>query len=190
MRKSFRQRRRQRAEMLLADLLTSRNQCACRLIWREWDVNARNGLRGLRESHYSVAAGLCRYYAGLVAVDWTETERAAIDDGLTRFPVTSGKCAALARIVHGEGAKRDNSTKGRQITPANAARFVVPKHSSAPRWFSHTFVETHRHSVDALTGINGCPVDAYLATHWSYIECLRVVDVDVATVDPGIQGAT
>lgn len=128
-----------------------------------------------------------------MAVDWTDTERAAVEDGLSRFPVTSGKCAALARVVHGEGAKRDKATRGRQITPATnmaAARFVVPKHDSAPVWCSHTFVETHQHSVDALTGIDGCPMDAYLTLHWNYVDCLRVVDVDVAAVDPGIQGAT
>lgn len=125
-----------------------------------------------------------------VAVDWTAPERTVVEDGLARFPISSGRCAALARVVHGVGSKRDKTTKGRQITPKSAARFVVPKCDVPPKWWSHTYVDTHQHSVDALTGVNGCPRDDYLETHWTYCECLRVADVDVSSVDTGIQEAT
>ncbi|MBK8213704.1 MAG: hypothetical protein IPK71_08135 [Myxococcales bacterium] len=125
-----------------------------------------------------------------MSVDWNDDERSEVEGAIKRFPVESGKCAALARVVARVGISRDPSTRGRQIKPRGAARFVVPKHSDPPRWVSHTFVDTHRHVVDALTGASGCPSASYLATHWEYADALTVQDVDVEMVDPGIQEET
>ncbi len=124
-----------------------------------------------------------------MAVDWNESERATVEDGIRRFPVASGRCAALARVVFAVGQERDAATRGRQVRPSkkSAARFVVPKVPHPPRWGSHTFVEAHEHAVDALTGADGCSAPAYLETHWQYADHLEVHDVDVDAVDPGIQ---
>ena len=122
-----------------------------------------------------------------MAVQWEEDEEEAVRGALRRFPVASGRCAALARVVFKEGSRRDPSTCGRHLRPRGAARFVLPIYEPTPRWGSHTFVETHEHAVDALTGVEGCPAEDYLVTHWRYHEVLVVTDVDPATVDPGIQ---
>lgn len=55
-------------------------------------------------------------------------------------------------------------------------------------WASHTYVETHEHAVDALTGADGHEPAGYLAKYFRYAEVLETVDVDVYQVDPGIQG--
>lgn len=122
-------------------------------------------------------------------VPWTAEEQARIEAGIALHPVGSGRCAALARIVFAVGVDRDDATQGRQIVPTSAARYVVPKVSPTPRWGSHTFVDTHAHSVDALTGATGCPSSAYLPVHWEYPEALCIRDVEVQDVDPGIQEA-
>jgi hypothetical protein len=124
-----------------------------------------------------------------MAIEWTENERATVEDGIRRYPVESGRCAALARVVFAVGRERDAATRGLQVHPLkkSAARFVVPKVAHPPRWGSHTFVEAHERAVDALTGAEGCPAPAYLATHWEYADHLEVHEVDVDAVDPGIQ---
>ena len=45
----------------------------------------------------------------------------------------------------------------------------------------------NQHSVDALTGADGCSAPAYLDTHWEYADHLEVHDVDVDAIDPGIE---
>lgn len=143
----------------------------------------------LRYSPESVFICAVHRYLAAMAVRWESEERKEVAVALGKFPVASGRCAALARVVHGVGIRRDSATKGRQVTPRGAARFVIPKHPNPPTWRSHTFVETHAHAVDALTGVDGCNAQEYLNTHWEYGEFLQVDDVDVSAVDVGIQDA-
>lgn len=56
-----------------------------------------------------------------------------------------------------------------------------------PYWFSHTLVETRNHDVDALTGPEGHAAEAYLERYWHFHEQLDVREVDVETIDPGIE---
>lgn len=125
-----------------------------------------------------------------MGVEWSDEERRQVEDAIQRFPVSSGRCAALARVVSKVGLIRDPQTRGRHVSPASAARFVVPKVPHPPRWASHTFVETHAHAVDALTGADGYTAGNYLASFWEYPDALEVRTVDVDTVDPGIQEDT
>ena len=124
-----------------------------------------------------------------MGVEWSDEERRQVEEAIQRFPVSSGMCAALARVVSKVGLIRDTQTRGRHVSPARhtAARFVVPKLPHPPLWASHTFVETHAHSVDALTGADGCVAGDYLTSFWEYPDALEVRTVDVDTVDPGIQ---
>lgn len=124
-----------------------------------------------------------------MAVEWTKAERTQVDEAMRRYPVASGLCAALARAVYRTGTERDSTTRARQVRPPknSAARYVVPKLNEPPRWVSHTFVETHAHAVDALTGPDGCARESYVETHWEYADHLEIHDVDVESVDPGIQ---
>ena len=103
----------------------------------------------------------------------------------TRFE--SGRCAALARIVHRTALPTDPRTQGRQVRPRGAERWVVPNLPHPPQWASHTFVDTHQHAVDAITGVDGHASDRYLQDHWRFHEHLALCDVDVRAVDPGIE---
>lgn len=123
---------------------------------------------------------------------WTPEERSTVEQALTRYPATSGHCAALARVVHKVGIQRDEKTRGRQVRPkvlgtTPRPRWIIPKHPSVPKWASHTYVETHEHAVDALTGVDGYEPSEYLEQHFSYAGWLEIVDVDVFQVDPGIE---
>jgi hypothetical protein len=105
----------------------------------------------------------------------------------TRHPVVSGRCAAVARVVFEVGRRRDEETRGRQVRPTTRARYILPKHPDVQCWGSHTFVEAHRHAVDALTDVDGCDPALYLEKYFQYAEHLRVIDVDVHRVDAGIE---
>lgn len=124
---------------------------------------------------------------GRVGLDWSTTEQGEIERGIGRHPVESGRCAALARVVHVIAQPRDPDVSGLQVLPKSAARFVVPKHDPKPRWGSHTLVETRRHCVDALTGASGTIAEMYLSDHWEYVEHIHMVSVDVFAVDVGIE---
>lgn len=122
-----------------------------------------------------------------MAIDWDEKRRALISTAMARFPVSSGRCAALARVVFEASKDDDPDTEGLQVVPRNAARYVVPKHPEKPRWFSHTLVQTKLHRVDALTGVDGCPAPGYLERHWEYPDALDLKRVDLYAIDPDIE---
>ena len=71
--------------------------------------------------------------------------------------------------------------------PRGSAPYMLTKHPAVHVWHSHTLVRTRAHHVDALTGVAGCEQEKYLDAYFSYPEALAVVDVDVSTVDPGVQ---
>lgn len=123
-------------------------------------------------------------------VNWTDEERSDVDLAIARHPLESGRCAALARAVFAVGVRRDERTAGRQVRPRHsAARFVLPRKPLRRHWGTHTFAETHRHAVDALTKTDGCPADEYLGAHWQYPDALAIYEVDLETIDPGIEDA-
>lgn len=122
-----------------------------------------------------------------MAIEWVNEERSRVAAAMDLYPVSSGRCARLARIVYGVAQPRDATTRGLQILPPTAARFVIPKHDPNPQWISHTLVETMEHRVDALTGTDGTVAANYMAKHWEYCDYLRVQEVDVFSVDPEIE---
>ncbi|KIG16345.1 hypothetical protein DB30_04512 [Enhygromyxa salina] len=38
-----------------------------------------------------------------------------------------------------------------------------------------------------MTGADGCETEHYLSRHWQHSDWLETINVDVSTVDPGIQ---
>src|SRR5690606_17105817 len=99
-----------------------------------------------------------------MAAPWTPDERNTVEGAIKRHPAESGECAALARVIFKVGQTRDETTRGRQVRPAETlrARWIIPKHPAVRAWASHTFVETHKHAVDALAGADGCDPARYL----------------------------
>jgi hypothetical protein len=125
-----------------------------------------------------------------MAVDWTEQERTAIENGIAEHGIDTGRCAALARIVYRIAKPRDPDARALHVRPAAGARWLVPKEPRVPYWGSHTYVETEEHAVDAVAGADGHhPADRYLQDYWEFSATLRVSEVDPATIDPGIQDA-
>ena len=122
-----------------------------------------------------------------MAVDWEPEERAAIERGIVQHPVTSNRCAALARIVYRIAQPRDGQTRGIQIHPKTPARWILPKRPLPRLWGTHTLIETQEHRVDALTGADGCASERYLEEHYRYPQALAAHDVDVFSVDPWIE---
>jgi hypothetical protein len=98
-------------------------------------------------------------------------------------------CAPLARVVLRVSTPLDPAASGVQIRPQTPARYVLPKHPRVRCWHSHTLIRTREHCVDALTGSSGCERSEYLRSFWHYPEALISIDVDVHTIDPGVQYA-
>lgn len=122
-----------------------------------------------------------------MTIEWAGDDRAKLEAGMGQHPASSGRCAALARIVYRVALPHDQRTQGCQVRPKGAARFVVPKFPHAPYWASHTFIDTRAHAVDALTGVEGCLSETYLQEFWQHPDYLTVHDVDVHSVDVGIE---
>lgn len=122
-----------------------------------------------------------------MGLPWRTADRKTLDEAFRRYPAESGKCAALARVVHAVARSRDWEATGLQIRARGAAPYICPKHPKVRVWFSHTLVRTREHHVDALTGPEGCQQGEYLSSYWYYPDVLTVVEVDVAAVDPGVQ---
>lgn len=129
-----------------------------------------------------------------MAIDWSEQERTIIEQGIENHGIRTGRCAALARIVYTVAKPRDQGARAVHVRPAPGARWLVPKSREEgpriPYWGAHTYVETERHAVDAVTGANGySPADGYLQHYWEWSDMMRVREVDPATIDPGLQSA-
>jgi hypothetical protein len=94
-----------------------------------------------------------------MAVDWSEQERAIVEKGIEDHDMGSGRCAALARIVYRVAKPRDPGARAVHVRPAAGARWLVPRRREdgppIPVWYAHTYVETERHAVDAVTKADG-----------------------------------
>lgn len=123
-----------------------------------------------------------------MAIHWTDEERTKIEDGISRHGIRTGRCAALARIVHPIARQQDPDACAIRLRPLKGAIHLVPKVSHIPYWHEHVYVETRAHAVDAITGADGyAPSNTYVNDHWEFAESMRVEKVDPTTVDPGIQ---
>lgn len=125
-----------------------------------------------------------------MAVDWTDDEHRAVEAGIRRYGIRSGMCAALARLVHRVATSGGRDTRGVQLRPkaTTAVRFLLPRRPQIPTWGAHTYVETSEHAVDAVTGPGGYAASSYVEDHWHWDDRhYEQVEVDVQTVDPGIQ---
>lgn len=150
---------------------------------------------GSRERHRRAAgraaallSGSLGHYDIRVAIAWTDDERETVAAGIARHGVTTGRCAALARVVYAVAQQKDPNARTVRMRPPKGAPWLVPKTSRIPYWNAHVYVETREHAVDAVTGSDGySPASAYVRDHWEFAAFLRIEEVDPATIDPSIQ---
>jgi hypothetical protein len=122
-----------------------------------------------------------------MTIGWNPDQRTRVTDALRKFPYDSDRCAAAARLILPVAREVDEAAGGLMLTGHDGAPFILSK-SPKPRSFSHhVLVEADGHRVDALTGEDGHDAGSYLEEFWQYPEFLRVEDVDVHTIDVGIQ---
>ncbi len=123
-----------------------------------------------------------------MAVDWSEAEHRAVANGIQKFGIHSGMCAALARVVYAIAVEGKRDARGVQLKCKKPVRYLLPKKPHVPRWGAHTYVETQEHAVDAVTGPDGYQAASYVNDYWHWDDkSYEQVEVDVATVDPGIE---
>jgi hypothetical protein len=126
-------------------------------------------------------------YPVLMAVKWTDDEHHKVAKAIADHGLKSKRCAAVARVVYGVAKPKDEKTRGIQMQAPPGARFMIPKEPRIPQWNSHTYVETQEHAVDAVTGPHGHAAATYREDRWKWSETFLVREVDVTTVDPGIE---
>lgn len=123
-----------------------------------------------------------------MAVDWTDQEYREVADGIEKYGIHSGMCAALARAVHRIATTGARDARGLQLRCKKPVRYLVPKKPHVPYWGAHTYVETREHAVDAVTGPGGYQAASYVNDHWHWNDRFyEQVEIDVTTVDPGIE---
>lgn len=126
-------------------------------------------------------------YHAPVSVKWTKDEHHKVAQAIADHGLESRRCAAVARVVYGVAKPKDAAARGIQMQAPPGARWMIPKKPRIPQWNSHTYVETQEHAVDAVTGPDGYAAATYRTEHWNWSETFVVCEVDVATVDPGIE---
>jgi hypothetical protein len=114
-----------------------------------------------------------------MAIGWTDPERRDVSDILTRHPVTSNRCADAAREILPVAKGRDPEAKAILIKP-RIGWCVLPKRSHGVEWHHHVSTNALMHYVDAITGVDGTPQDAYLSTHWQYADSYIIADADLS----------
>ncbi|MEZ4298914.1 MAG: hypothetical protein R3B70_28450 [Polyangiaceae bacterium] len=123
-----------------------------------------------------------------MAVNWTDAEYREVAAGIEKYGIHTGMCAALARVVHRIAITGDPGARGVQLRCKKPVRYLVPKKPHVPYWGAHTYVETREHAVDSVTGPNGYQAASYVDDHWYWNDRLyEQVEIDVTTVDPGIE---
>lgn len=114
---------------------------------------------------------------------WPPSDDETLRKAMVEHAAEKNRCVELARIVLGVARKHDAAARALQVLPkGRPARFVIPKRPLPRPWSMHVLTETRAHGVDALTGVPGCERERYLETHWEYVDWLRVVPVDLATL--------
>lgn len=109
-------------------------------------------------------------------ITWTDDQRTAIQDCLSKHPANSSRCLEAAKEILPTARKQDSNATPWKICPRPGfGFFVCPKVSVKGRWFHHFTVEASSHCVDALTGIDGTLKVTYLAQHWQYGDALEWV---------------
>ena len=112
-----------------------------------------------------------------MALNWSPTQRSSVEQALRDFPLLSGECANLARRILPIAVALDPAAQALVIAPRRG-RFVCQRGSSH-RWFHHVTTATADHRVDALTGIDGCPKEAYLSAYFHFPEELQITPTDL-----------
>lgn len=125
-----------------------------------------------------------------MAIDWSDEDRASVDALIASYPADSGECEALVRALVPVARRSDASARALEVRPVHAAaRFVVPRKPLRRRWYTHALTETRAHALDALTGTEGTPRDAYLETHFQYADVLRLAPTELEPdEEPGQEG--
>lgn len=101
-----------------------------------------------------------------VAIDWKDEEREKVELGIIKHGLHTGRCAALARIVHPVAQQGDPKACAIRMLPPKGATWLVPKTPRIPIWCGHVYIETRGHAVDAVTGSDGySPSSAYVTDH-------------------------
>ncbi len=123
----------------------------------------------------------------MMAIRWSEAQRAYVADVLKRFDYKSDRCAAAARGVLPVARQVDDKAVGLRLAASEGAPFILSKPPKSRQFYHHVLVEADAHRVDAFTGEDGFDADRYLERYWQHHEHLFVSEVDVETIDVGIQ---
>ncbi|MCA2977692.1 MAG: hypothetical protein INH41_02375 [Myxococcaceae bacterium] len=122
-----------------------------------------------------------------MSLDWKPTSASEIQRGIDTYPLESGKCAALARLVDRVAESESRARQGVLVVPKSPARFLIHRSGARLGWYHHVFTEVQEHAVDALTGAAGHPRHSYLSAFFSFDSELEMSAVNVLSVDPDIE---
>lgn len=121
-----------------------------------------------------------------MAIPWNAAQRRKVSSALAKYPADSSKCAAAARQLLPVAKEVHPGAYGIQLLPAEPAPYLLTT-GGHRKWYHHVLVEVIEHRVDALTGPSGDPARQYLALRFQYPDDIRELEVDVESIDPGIQ---
>jgi len=110
-----------------------------------------------------------------MSIPWSPAQQKKVSQVLATHPAESNRCDEAAKEILPTARELDAEARARKLLPREG-RYVVTRRPLARRWFFHVAVHVQEHVVDALTGADGTPTDAYLQMHWMHADCLAWED--------------
>jgi hypothetical protein len=108
-------------------------------------------------------------------ISWTPAQHEKVSEVLDRYPAESNRCEAAAKEILPMARELEATARAHKLVPLEG-RFLVPKRGM--RWWEHVAVHVRQHVVDALTGVDGTPVQSYPGQHYLYPDRLAWRDWD------------
>jgi hypothetical protein len=114
-----------------------------------------------------------------MGVQWTEAQAERVRDAMREFPVDSGRCVELARVVLPIAQQREEAAELRKLT---AKGWYMPTHNGPSDWVFHVTTQAEAHWIDALTGVPGHPSATYKESLFMYPDTIQ--DRKIEPEDP------
>lgn len=121
-----------------------------------------------------------------MSVIWPAEQRGVVEEGMAKHPVSSGRCAALARVVQVAAGDAELAHEGLFLQPKWPAPYLPTKHGTLA-WHHHVVSVVETDCVDAFTGADGFARAEYLHQFFDDVAYIEQSRVDVSTIDPNIE---
>ena len=111
-----------------------------------------------------------------MGVRWTDVQAERVGEAMREFPVASGRCVELAKVLLPIAKEREAAAELRKLT---AKGWYMPTRTGPSDWVFHVTTQAEAHWIDALTGVSGHPMATYKESLFLYPDTIHDRKVDL-----------